>query len=299
MLNRNKHHLISNDDKYIFHNKFNDIIHSIKHFNYVKMKYTGSDEDILDFGKPSMFWSNDPVEIIIRHTKKRDCKPLNDKENILLVSIENLKKEKIEEKQYLEISNFSGLSAANDYDYGTIEKYGNSLIPRKEWDESQRHYYGFETDDDYKHLIDELFYSGSINAAILHTWTKRLYFVNSSKSHRLAALYRQDISQNRNTKISFKIYKRELNIEFGKMIFENYTGIITTGSTYSFLAEKLKSIDIKILLEVIHPENDRLYILWVEKSQNELLSDLIEFISSLPSDRCYIISNILEKYLYH
>lgn len=242
-----------------------------------------------------MFWWNDPIDIIKSHTKKNYCKPLNDEEKVLLVNAGNLIQRVDKGVCPLEISKFSGLPNANASDYGTLENYGNNLIPRSEWNENQKYFYGFGNDEDYKYLKGELLNSSSVNAAIYHTWTDRLYFHNGNKSHRLAALYRQDARQKKNTTIELKLSEDSLNINSGKLLFENFTGIITTSKTYSLLVDRLKFINVQILLEELFPEKDRLYILWIRKTQNEILSDIVSFINLLPTDRCYIITNAIKN----
>lgn len=296
MLKRLKQYFIQKDNDYIFYKRFHDIIDELFYFDYEQMKFTGSNTDVLDFSKSSMFWWNDPIEIIT-NTREKNCKLLSDEERVLLVNTGNLIKRVDKGVCPLEISKFSGLSNANASDYGTLENYGNSLIPRSEWNKNQIYYYGFENDEDYKYLKGELLNSSSVNAAIYHTWTKRLYFHNGNKSHRLAALYRQDTRQRKNTTIELKLSEDSLNINSGKLLFENFIGIITTGKTYSFLVDRLKFINVQILLEELFPEKDRLYILWIRKTQKEILSDIVKFINLLSTDRCYIITNALKKYI--
>jgi hypothetical protein len=232
-----------------------------------------------------MFWWNDPIEIIKRYTKRKNRIPFKNMEELLLKSVENLFTEEDIGMQTLELSKFSGLSNARDLDWGSLENYGNNL------------YLHFETNEDFDRLESEIFNSSSIKAAVYHAWTDRLYFCNSDKSHRLAALYRHNLEKNRDIRISINLCKKELNFNNVKILFNNFIGIITTDKTYSLLIEIFKSINITILLEEYSPEDGRLYILWIEKSQNKLLASIIKFISQLPSNQCYIITNVLEKYI--
>jgi len=268
------------------------------YFDYKKMTFTGSDDDVLDFSKPSMFYHNDSIEIMVAHTKRKHCKPLSDNEKVLAMNINNLIEQDINENKSLKISLFSGLTNANAPDYGTLKNYGNSLIPRGEWNKSQMNYYGFESDEDYKRLMNDLFESENpIKIAFHHKWTDRYYFYCVNKSHRLAALYRQDTNQDRKTNVNMTLYDRKLNIESGKNIIDNFIGIITTGTTYSFLVNQLKNLYIEILFEENDPKSDRFYILWIEKPKDKLLSNIVKFISQLPSNKCYIISDDLKKYI--
>jgi hypothetical protein len=298
MFKRIKQHIINNDSRYLYYKKFNVVFNKFLSFEYKKMIFTGSEEDVLDFSNQSMFYRNDPIEIIMAHTKRKNCKPLSTKEEELAKNINDLIKEDTKENQSLEISLFSGLSNANAHDYGSLKNYGNNLIPRCEWGKGQKSYYGFESDEDYKRLMNDLFESENpIKIAYHHKWTNRYYFHCLNKSHRLAALYRQDINQNRKTKVNLTLYNKELNIESGKKILDNFIGIITTDTTYSFLVEQLKNCYINVLFEEIAPKPRSIYILWIEKSKDELLSKIIKFINLLPLDRCYIISDVLKKYI--
>jgi len=298
MFNRIKQYIIKNDKNCLYYKKYHDLLNELIYFDYKKMTFTGSDDDVIDFSKPSMFYNNDSIEMIIALTKKKNCRPLNNSENELIMNINNLIKQDINENQFLKISLFSGLTNANAPDYGTLKNYGNSLIPRCEWSINQRSYYGFENDEDYKHLMNDLFESENpINIAFHHNWTDRYYFHCKNKSHRLAALYRQDTNQGRKTNVNMTLYDRKLNIEYGKNIFDNFIGIITTGTTYSFLVNHFKSLYIEVLFEETEPESGRLYILWIGKPRDKLLYNIIKFISLLPSDRCYVISDDLKKYI--
>jgi hypothetical protein len=282
MLDRLKQYISQNDKDYIFYKNFYDIFIELIYFDYPKMLFTGSDNDILDLNKASMFCRNDPIEIIVRYTRTSNMKPLSHVENMLLDNAKNLIEKEIIEKQSLNISLFSGLSHARDSDWGTLENYGKSLSSYEE--------------NIYK-LIDELFNSGKIKTAIHHTWSDRYYYCNNNFSHRLAALYIQDTVQNKKTRIDLELDERKLNIDCGKFLYDNYIGIITTGKTYLFLSEQLKKSNAKILLEYFQPIDKDLCILWIEKSQDKIVSNIVKFISCLPSDRCYIISNILKNYL--
>ena len=293
-----RQYLVKNDNGNNFYKKNNDVLDELKNFEYEKMTFTNSKESILDFSKSSMFLNNDPFEVMVKYTKRPNFKPITNEEKKLLQSIDTLITTENKGVQSLKVAMFSGLSNTRyDVDYETLEKYGNTLIPRVKWNKNQKNYYGFETDDDYLYLTSEIRNSKLIKTAVHHKWTDRYYFINDDLSHRLAALYRQDKNQNRNTILDLKLCEKELNIECVKVIFENYFGIITTGKTYSFLKNKLESINIKILLEYNSIENDKLYILWIEKKQDELLSSVVNYISLLPSDKCYLVNSVLEKYI--
>ena len=298
MFNRIKQYLINNDNNYLYYKKFHDILNEFMYFDYKKMTLSNSDDDVLDFSKSSMFYNNDSIEIMVTHTKRKNCKPLSDNEKLLAMNINNLIKQDIIENKSLKISLFSGLTNAKALDYGTLKNYGNSLIPRGEWNKSQKNYYGFESDEDYKRLMIDLFGSKNlIKIAYHHKWTDRYYFSCKDGSHRLAALYRQDTNQDRKTNINMTLYDKILNNESGKNIIDNFIGIITTGTTYSFLVKQLKILYIEVLFEENNPKSDDFYILWIEKPKDKLLSNIVKFISQLPSDKCYIISDDLKKYI--
>jgi len=320
MLEQIMQYLIQNDNEYILHKRFPEIENNLVSFYYDQMKSNTPKKDILDFNKSSMFSRCDPIEIIITYTNNANnsmtnshanrikLMSLNDKENKLRTSIDNLKIEDNKGKQLLKVSKFTGLQHASDFDYGSLRNYGSSLLTRDEWKKQGRSgtYYGFETEDDYKYLKKELFESEypSIKNAILHTWSNQLYVQNDDNSHRLAALYRQDTNQNNNTMIKLQLEENKLNIDNAKIIFDNFIGIITTDSTYFFLTDLLtdiskKYVNTKILLEEDLQVNGRLYILWIEKPQNELVSNIVKFINRIPSDRCYMVNNTLGKYLQY
>jgi hypothetical protein len=293
---------IKKDEGYLYLNNYYNVFNNLINFDFKKMTYTGSEEDILDFSKESMFWTNDPIEILIKYTNKNGINSLNDKEKLyhekrLSQNVGNLIEEMPTHIQRLEIKNFSGLTSARDLDYGTIKNYGNNLLPRSEWKKDYKSFYGFETDDDYEYLKHELFDAGIINSAVLHKWSGRLYFLNKNGSHRLAALYRQDVNQNRNTAVELELYEKKLNIDSAKIIFQNYIGIITTHNTYKLLVEQLKQNNIEVFLENDDYKSNLLAILWVERSKNKLLYDIVNFIKHISLDRCYIISNVLERYI--
>ena len=285
MLKRFKQKIIQNDKNYSLHKIVFDIENKLQNFNYNRMKFTGSEKDILDFSKPSMFYWNDPVECIVHYTNRRNYNLKNDKEKMLLINIEKLIEEICTGIQSLKISVFSGLSAARDSDWGTLENYGNNSHIK------------IKTEADYENCMNET--KSKILGVIHHRWTNRYYLRIEDGSHRLAAINRYAIMHNKDTEIKIKVNERKLNINSAKIIFENFVGIITTGKTYSFLTAILEENNIKILFKedkFIYGK-DSLYILWVEKSQDKLLSSIIKFISHLPYDKCYTISSILEKYI--
>ncbi len=301
MINRLRQYFIRNDENCKFYKKQYEIFDELMNFNYSKMLFTGSSDDILDLNKTSMFLWNDPIEIIVRHTRILNCKPLSNAEIMLLKNTKNLIKTTNMGKRFLKIAEFSGITHANDLDWGTLDNYGKSLIPRSEWRQGGI-YYGFETDEDYQYLVNEI--SAHITNAIHHKWTNRLYFENSNKSHRLAALYRQTINQNRNTVLKLELTEKNINIDCVKTILDNFWGIITTEKTYTFFVEIFKSINIKVLLlnEKYPSEQDSVCVLWIEKTQNKLLARIINFISHLlishlPSDQCYVVNSFLESFM--
>jgi len=298
MLEQISKYFIKNNANYIFYENYHYIMNKLLSFEYQKMKFEDSNNCILNLNDQSMYWWNDHIECIVKYTKRKSCKPLTNKEKLLLENTSNIVEMTHINNITLDMLNFSGLSNASDQDWGTLKKYGESLIPRNEWNENQKNFYGFESDADYIYLIKELFESKYIKAARHHTWTGRYYFYNSNKSHRLAALYRQDSRQKRNTKINIALDECKLNSDCARIIYNNFFGIITTGKTYSFLMELLKHINITIILEEQNLCNDNIYILWIDKVMDELLLIIIKFIEILPSDECYLITNILKKYDY-
>jgi hypothetical protein len=255
----------------------------------------GFEERIINFSIPSMFFYNDPIMIIVRRSIGRGVFATRDEtEKKLLENINNLIEEVEKTGQEMDISQFSGLTNARDKDWGTLKNYGESLIPRSEW----RHggtYYGFETEDDYQFLVKEII--EYITHAIHHTWANRFYLIIRDRSHRLAALYRQSINQNRSTKLNLNIYERKLNIDCVRVLFNDFFGILTTGNTYYFLAGILNSANIKIFFERTPHEDEGICVLWIEKTDNELLSNIIDFIKHLPHDRCFLINCFFEKFI--
>ena len=122
ILDRLKQYITQNDKDYIFYKNFHDIFIELLFFDYPKMRFTGSENDILDFRKVSMFCRNDPIEIIVRYTRTSNMKPLSHVENMLLDNAKNLINEEIIENHSLMVSMFSGLSNARDSDWGDTRK---------------------------------------------------------------------------------------------------------------------------------------------------------------------------------
>lgn len=283
--------LINNDNEYINNQKFHTIFNKLLDFEYKQMTYAGEgiilpNEKgyILNFDKSSMFCYNDPIELIVMDIRRRKCiKSLNIVEKQLFESIENLIiKTDIGEKR-IKYSQFSGVVNARDYDWETLKNYGhNSHIQ-------------INTEIEYEKYINEI--KTLVKRAIYHTWTNRYYFCNNDGSHRLAAINNYAINHKKDTEILVNVDERKINKEYGKIIIENFIGIITTGETYGFLVNLLKDNKINSLLEISNPEKTRNYILWLENTQDKLLIEIIKFINLLHFDRCYIISNDLKKYI--
>jgi hypothetical protein len=286
MFKRIWQYFINNDNEYIFYKRFYSVFYELLNFKYKQMIYAGEGTTlpnekgyILDFSKSSMFCYNDPIEIIVLRTKRNIFKPMNCIEKQLLTSIENLIIKTEVEERNIKYSQFSGLVNARDYDWETLENYGNNS------------HIQINTEVEYEHYIDET--KPLIKGAIHHTWTDRYYFCINDGSHRLAAINRYAIKHNKKTEIRVKVDERKLNVEHGKIINENFIGIITTDETYSFLVNLLKNNNISILLEKPTSKKNGNSILWLKKSQDNLLTEIVNFINLLHYDRCYIISNIL------
>jgi hypothetical protein len=289
ILRRNQKNNIQSDTDHI-----DDYLDKLTCFDYNQMLFSGAKYEILDFGKPSMYAENDAIEKL-EHCFKRSLlgrsKPFSIEEENLVTYISKLKMPDIIEKKSLEVSSFSGITnAKSNIDYGTLKEYGASIVNDK-----NNNY--FESADYFNKLMDEVIYSGSVNSAIYHTWTGRLYFDNKNYSHRLAQINYLAISQKINTKIEFNVSVKQLNIDCAKYIYDNYIGIITTKKTYVFLSEQIKALNIEILLEKPNLEGEILCILWFKKINITKLNAIVEFVSQLPSNKCFIISNVLMKYI--
>ena len=50
-----------------------------------------------------------------------------------------------------------------------------------------------------------------------------------------------------------------------------------------------------VRMEEKQPNKNLTNILWLEKKQDKLLSGILKFISLLPYDRCYVITDALEE----
>jgi hypothetical protein len=80
MLNWFKKYLLNKNKDFTFYKNYYDVFNKLIFFDYNKMLFTGDEKDILDINKPSMFWWNDPIEIIKRYTKRKNCIPFKNKE---------------------------------------------------------------------------------------------------------------------------------------------------------------------------------------------------------------------------
>ena len=274
-------------------NKLSDILNKLKYFDYDQMQFTGAEYDVLDFSKESMFVHCDAIEQIIccfNRSLLGRFKPLSKDEEELKSYLEKLKKQDTQEKKILDLANFSGVTNARTYSlYETFFDYGKDQVINKN---------NISLNEDYfNKFMHDVFSSDNSISAIYHTWSGRLYFCNKNFSHRLAILCYIDKSQNKNTKIELNVIVKLLDKDSTKFIFDNYIGIITTRKTYIFLSGELKTLNIEILLEKSNLEHNDLYILWLEKSKIMKLDAIIKFIGQLPSDKCFIISNVLGKYL--
>jgi len=263
--------------------RLNDSLNKFKSFKYSTMISHGLE---IDFGKLSMFSYNDPLIIMFNYLKGTISLNRKYKEKILYENLNNLVKYNKSEMRPLKLNIFSGLSAANCFkDWETLSEYGKSFTLIR----------NIESKENFEKLKDEIF--NSVKRANYYMWTNRYYFINYDFSHRLAGLHNKDIIRNKNTIIDLDLTEWSLNIDCAKIIYENYFGIVTTSKTYSVLVQQLKKNYIEILFEETNLKEKDLYILWIEKSKNRFLSGIINFIETLPSNQCYIISIFLEKYI--
>lgn len=286
IIKRLKKHIINNDKEFILYKRFYKIINELIKFEYTDMLLSDDSNDIPDFSKSSMYCYNDPIEYLVRLTNNIGCKPLNDNDKYLLSCVNSLIVQNNEGIHTSKISYFSGLTfARSDKDWGTLENYGKNLT------------YYLDTDEYYNQLMKIFNNPSPIKGAIYHSWTNRYYFYNVDGSHRLAALLRQDTTKNRNTEVKLELQKRVLCKNNCEKIIENFIGIITTGKTYTSFANIFKLLNINILLEKYNVYEDNIYILWLKKSDDMFMDYVLKFIKLLPLNKCYVITDALEKYI--
>jgi len=297
MLKLIKQYFVDHDNDYIVYKKYYELFNELINFEYELMTFTGSKEDILDFSKSSMFLNNDPIEIICKHTIRTNCKPLSDEEVLLSENISNLIILENVVKQSLRISKFSGLLNAKAQDRETLEKYGLEEYFHGKYGKHNKKYNDCTIEEYCEYLKNDIINSNKVKSAVYHVWSNRYYFINYDCSHRLAVLNHLDIIYNQNILLDLELEERTLDKKCAKIIFENFVGIITVGKTYSLLSNLLKQNKVNVLLENITPMDDRLYILWIEKSNDKILSDIIKFTELLPSNMCYEISKELKKHI--
>lgn len=258
------------------------LIDAVLDIEFHPLNYNGDPRDIYDFSKTSMYYNNDPF-IIIENCYFRQYR--KNQIDGFVKSVMALIENKEIEPDDIPLSCFSGLTNAKEQtDWPNLQEYGNSLIPRSDWNVNQTNYYGFDTELDFqkrKHEVESNFSSGWYLS-----WNKRYYFGNDGVSHRLAAYCRQDREQIRNETIRLSITRKSINPDIHKEIFGNYYCVFVERRTYDRLFQLLKSICLD--LPVYDSSNEQVKILWIAKDKGLATSMLIKFLRTLRKNIGYV-----------
>lgn len=250
----------------VFHNKkFYKNLESFLSLPFPIIRKDGGNST-LNLFQTSMFFSCDPIKLI-QNFKSVDVRnPECIKVRYILDKLVTVSKM---DNQIVELEKISGVASASDDNWRDLKEYSEFLLPRARWKlPSEKSFYGFETEADFKALENALItgISPYILSVEYLSWSGRHYIFNCNGSHRCAAFYRQNYEQNRNYSFETILNIHSLNKELLKSFLNEYYCVITSYYTANRIKEFFPKL--KILSDLIE-DNEIKTILIIKKNNTD------------------------------
>ena len=214
-----------------------------------------------DYAVPSMFYGRDALIELSRGpvTDPRWAPHRTQEESALALAVERLVVTEDLGHREVRLDWLSGLSNAKDRDCGTLQAFGDQMLPRAEWPPGVQ-WYGFDTERDWERTW------GSANARDLamngvlgthrdpvvtyRTWDGRWFFHNGPAAHRLAAASRQDREQGRGTTFEAHVLRVSVDPEAAATTLRLAVGLFLEAGTWLAVTGLLERAGYRPLLPV-------------------------------------------------
>ncbi len=248
---------------------FDEVLTELAAIEYPRLTDTGDPMDLPDYNNVSMFHHRDPILELRRAHSRRDHPRLPSAgiEATLNHAIERLVIQEALGEQEVRLDKLSGLAAAKDRDWGTLQAYGDQLTPRSEWGNHSSGWYGFETEADWQRSWGAVLQEHTPPTVYHRIWDDRWFFMNHGTSHRLAAAARQDREQGRGTVFTARVYREYLDSNAAETILRSVIGIYLDARACSAVTESLSKANINPLLSTwsLRPDSG-IRTLWLTRS---------------------------------
>jgi hypothetical protein len=259
-------------------------------YHYRDIEFTG-DGKKLCLSQGSMLSSNDPYCLVQRLTGRARRWSHSSEERKILETLPDLIKTVEYPATELPMDSVSGIDAASDENWSSLKEYAQSLLPRRRWPDTCSHWYGFETDEDFSYLCNEVIGKKAF-AIEFHTWSNRYYISNTDGSHRIAALYRQNHEQNRGVMLRLPLFERDLDKRLMTDLLSSFHILITTESAAIHIRGVLKELGLGCLFcGGVEDKSNYIKVIWIKRIRSDFLELAIEFLSKLGKDKVYVVSS--------
>lgn len=236
----------------------------------------------------SMYPHLDPVRILARYTTASRSQ-LDRRINKSRASslCRRLIVNSTERAQTIPFETISGLTNANDHNWSSLRAYGQSLSVQVNESITGR-FYRFQTEDDFRFLYKEAI-EGRHHHVTEHSWSGRRYLHNSDRSHRIAALYRQNGEQDRHLTLKASIGRSVIDRAVYAEITNNYFATIAANSTCRMIASILSEVGATYEYYSNGDSYDHYYnLIWIHRNRDTITEDLGLLLKRLPKNLCYV-----------
>ena len=253
----------------------------------------------VDYDFPSMFHNRDPLLELARAQPHERPLVVSGEEAELALAVKRLVATESLGRREVRLDWVSGLSAVKGRaDYGTLQAFGDQLVPRREWGPGRPLWYGFETESDWARSWGGVLGEHRDPLVYHRTWDDRWFFSNSAAAHRLAAAARQDREQGRGTTFEARVVRERVDPAAAALIVRSAVGLYLAAGAHSAVVGLLSETDYRPLLPGrVHRGGARPRVLWLPRS-DERTPELAEAVTrAAPRTHVFDVTGWIEPFV--